>query len=138
MLLLKGCFEVLKGVFVPQLYMNKFNISVAHTPFPSTLLFGICLGSPETRNMTSVKLLWKGFPHTICLCKAHFGFSCSFKGSSYKNSVTAGSSRLGCARELNTSIIMLSNAFFRPGLSNIFDIMHFPHTDNALDLLKLV
>lgn len=102
------------------------------------MLFEICLGIPKTRNTTSVKLLWKGFPHPICLCKAHFGFSSSFKGSSYKNCISAGSSRLGCAMESNSFIIMLSNAFFRPGLSNIFDIMRFSHPDNALGLLKLV
>lgn len=84
------------------------------------MLFGIYFGIPKVKNITSVKLLWKGFPHPICLCKAHFGFSSSFKGSSYKKCISAGSSRLGCAMELSSSIIMLSNASFRPGLSNIF------------------
>lgn len=135
MLLLKGCFEVLKGV-CSSTWINL--IFQLHVLLPPHIVFGICLGIPKMRNTTSVKLLWKGFPHPISLCKAHFGFSSPFKGNSYKNCISAGSSRLGCAMELNTSIIKLSDAFFRPSLSNVFDIMHFSHTHNALDLLKLV
>lgn len=133
MLLLKGCFEVLKGVCS---WMNL--IFQLHIFLPPDLVVGICLGIPKIKNIISVKLLWKGFPIQSLCAKPILASAALFKGSSYKNCISAGSSRLGCAVELNTSIIMLSNAFFRPGLSNIFDIVHFSRTDNALDLLKLV
>lgn len=61
-----------------------------------------------------------------------------FQRRSYKSCISAVSSRLGCTRELNISVIMLSNASFRPSASNIFDITYFSHTDNALDFLNLV
>lgn len=74
---------------------------------------------------------------SVC-AEAHFGISSPFRESSYKSCISAVNSRLDWTRELNASIIMLSNTSFRPSISNIFDIVYFSHTDNALDLLNHV
>lgn len=117
----KGLFWSARGCVCSSTWINlifQLHILLHPPPLLPTVVWDL-LGNTKNKEHYFSQTPLEGFPPSN-LCKAHFGFSSSFKGSSHKKCISAGSCRWGCAMELNSSIIMLSNAFFRPGLPKIF------------------